>query len=64
MKSRLELISEVEAVRIKKLEQDIVDSSNPPKVETKKLADSQQQKTPSSNRQMRSIRVDIERLDS
>ena len=64
MKSRLELISEVESVRIKKLEQDIVDSSNPPKVETKKLADSQQQKTPSSNRQMRSIRVDIERLDS
>jgi len=64
IQSKLESISEIDSVRIKKAEYDLVESSE--KIEDTKVKneDRQQQKSNGSNhRQVRSIRVDIERLD-
>ena len=64
IQSKLELISEVDSIKIEKVEYNWADSPKVVKEEKKELAANRQQKSNGSNRQMRSIRVDIERLDS
>ncbi len=63
IQSRLESISEIDSVKIKKAEYNLEKSFKKIEDKNTKIEDKQQKNNGSSHRQARSIRVDIERLD-